>query len=95
MIDVDTEFSFSKVNTSDIKFELKNLKANKASTFMNISAKQLKQVTDIIVDPLTQIWNTEIIENNKFPSRLKCADLTPIFKKLESILVKNYRPVSI
>ena len=78
------------MSTSDIKFELKNLKTNKASTFLNISAKQLKQVMDIIVDPMIQIWNTEVIENKKFPSRLKCADLTPIFKKLECILVKHY-----
>ena len=42
-----------------------------------------------------QIWNNEIIENKKFPSELKCADITPIFKKLECILKKNYRPVSI
>ena len=95
LMEVNTEFSFSKVSTSDIKLELKNLKTNKASTFLNISAKQLKQVMDIIVDPMIQIWNTEVIENKKFPSRLKCADLTPIFKKLECILVKNYRPVSI
>ncbi len=95
MIDISSEFSFSKVSHSDIKLELKNLKTNKAATFNNISPKQLKQVTDIIVDPLVKIWNIEIIENQKFPSRLKCADLTPIFKKLECILVKNYRPVSI
>ena len=95
MIEVDTEFSFSKVSSYDIKVELKKLKINKATTFLNLTAKQVKQVVDIIVDPLTQIWNTEIIENNKFPSKLKCADLTPIFKKLECISVKNYRPVSI
>ena len=95
MIDLDTKFSFSKINSSDIEHELKSLKTNKATTFMSIPVKQLKQVIEIIVDPLTKIWNIEIINNETFPSRLKCADLTPIFKKLECILVKNYRPVSI
>ncbi len=95
VIDIDTEFSFLKIGISDIKTELKNLKTNKASTFLNISAKQLKQVMGIIVEPLTKIWNMEVIENKTFPSRLKCADLTPIFKKLECTLAKNYRPVSI
>ena len=95
MIDINSEFSFSKVSQSDIKLELKKSKTNKASIFNNISPKQLKQVTDIIIEPLVKIWNIEIIENKKFPSRLKCADLTPIFKKLECILVKNYRPISI
>ena len=61
----------------------------------DIPTKQLKQVIDIIVEPLMQIWDNEIIENKKFPTELKKADITPLFKKLESILVDNYRPVSI
>ncbi len=95
MIELGTTFSFSKVNISDIEYELKVLKSNKAMTFLNIPAKQLKQVIEIIVEPLTKVWNIEVIDNKKFPSRLKCADLTPIFKKLDCISVKNYRPVSI
>ena len=42
-----------------------------------------------------QIWNNEIINYSKFPTELKYADIDPIFKRLESFLVKNYRPVSI
>ena len=55
----------------------------------------LKQVIEVIVEPLMSIWNIEIVKNKTFPSALKRADLTPIYKKLECILVKNYRPVSI
>ena len=29
----------------------------------------------------------------KFPTKLKYADIIPIFKKLECIIVNNYRPV--
>ena len=42
-----------------------------------------------------EIWNKEITENKKFPSKLKHADLTHIFKKQECVLKENYRPVSI
>ena len=42
-----------------------------------------------------QIWNDEVVHSNKFPTKLKYADITPIYKKLESVFVKNYRPVSI
>ena len=42
-----------------------------------------------------QIWNKEIIENKKFPSELKCADICALFKKLDCTLKENYRPVSI
>ena len=93
MADLGTEFSFSKVNAYDIELELKSLKTNKATTFLNISGKQLKQFSEVIVDPLMNIWNIEIIENKKKSSALKLADLTTILKKLESISVKNYRPV--
>ena len=94
-VSVISKFSFSKVNKFDIESEIKSLKPNKASTFLNIPAKQLKQVVRVIADPLKDIWNNEVIDNKKFPTKLKCADITPIFKGLESILEKNYRPVSI
>ena len=94
-VTVENKFSFSKVGTGDIELEVKSLKTKKASTFMNIPSKQLKQVADVIVEPLMQIWNNEIVDCGKFPNTLKCADIAPIFKRLESILVKNYRPVSI
>ena len=95
LVTVDSKFSFSKVSISEIAKEVKELKTNKACTFLGIPAKFLKTVLEIIVEPLMKIWNTEIVENQKFPSKLKLADITPIFKRLESILEKNYRPVSI
>ena len=62
---------------------------------MNIPTKQLKKVTEIIEEPLMQIWNNEIVDNMKFPTKLKYVDITPIFNKLECIIVNNYRPVNI
>ena len=42
-----------------------------------------------------QIWIVQIVENKDFPAELKLADITPIHKKLESVLKENYRPVSV
>ena len=42
-----------------------------------------------------KIWNNEIVRNKIFPKNLKVADITPIFKKEDSTLAKNYRPVSV
>ena len=95
VVDTDSKFAFSKVSSADIELELQKLKSRKASTYMNIPTKLLKQVIDIIVEPLAEIWNTEIIDHHKFPAELKLADITPIFKRLEIFLDKNYRPVSI
>ena len=95
MVDLESEFVFSKISGADIKQELQSLKTRKASTHMSIPTKHLKQVIDIIIEPLVEIWNNEIIDNLKFPTKLKYADITPIFKKLECILMENYRPVSL
>ena len=95
VVGIDSKFEFAKVSRVDIELELQNLKSRKASTYMNIPTKLLKQVVDIVAEPLTEIWNTEVIDNHKFPAELKLADITPIFKALECFLEKNYRPVSI
>ena len=94
-VQVNLRFSFSEVDIDDIKQEIKKLSNKKSGTFMNIPAKQLKQTIDIICEPLKCIWNEEVIQNKIFPSKLKLAEITPIFKALETILVENYRPVSI
>ena len=92
---VKSKFTFSKVGISNIELEISNLNTKKVGTYLNIPTKIMKQVQQVISEPLMHIWNKEIIENKKFPAQLKYADITPIFKKLESILRENYRPVSI
>ena len=77
----NSKFNFSEVKVSDIELELKNLNSNKASTFENIPAKQLKQTSDICSESLMHSWNTEIIKNKIFPTSLKVADISPLFKK--------------
>ena len=94
-VKVDHQFSFSEVNVEEIKREIKCLDNKKTGTFMNIPTKQLKQVIDVVDELLRDIWNVEIVQNKTYPANLKLADITPIFKKLEKILVDNYRPVSI
>ena len=43
------------------------------------------------------LWNnfTNSLFSEVFPSSLKKADVTPVFKKDETFLKSNYRPVSI
>ena len=41
------------------------------------------------------IWNDQILKKLKFPDNLKLADITPLHKKLETVLKENYRPVSV
>ena len=75
----------------EIEFEIKHLDNKKVGTLMNIPTKQLKQVIDIVVDLLMEIWNVEIVQHKKYPGNLKLAGISPIYKRL----VDNIRPVSI
>ena len=53
---------------------------------MNIPTKHLKQTVDIICEHLMNIWNEEIIQNKIFSTKLKLADICPVFKRLEFFL---------
>ena len=61
--------------------------------FNNIPSNCLK-VSEVTASCLTNIWNTQIISEQTFPGNLKLADATPVFKKEDSNLTKNDRPVS-
>ena len=94
-VSVISKFSFSEVNATEMISEINNLNAKKSGTFMNIPVKRLKEVVDIVAQPLTDIWKVEIVQGMKFASQLKLADITPLHKKLETVNKENYRPVSL
>ena len=59
-----------------------------------ISIGLLKDNSDVYAPILTNIFNF-CIKNRVFPDQLKLADINPIFKSVDSMAKKNYRPVSI
>ena len=87
--------SLESTKTSPLNKEINKLNAKKSGTFMNIPVKRLKEVVDIVAQPLTDIWKFEVVLGKKFASQLKLADITPLHKKLETINKENYRPVSL
>ena len=46
-------------------------------------------------DTLTSLINKSFTSSRKFPSNLKLADITPIYKKKNPQAKENYRPVSV
>ena len=54
----------------------------------------LKGSIDTYLPVLTEIINFSF-EQNKFPKKLKRADIIPIFKKNDPLNKENYRPLSI
>ena len=94
-ISLSSSFTFTQVTLSDIEKEIKSLNFKKASTFQNIPIKYLKETSNTFSESLVNIWNNEVISKKLFPTKLKLADITPIFKKGDATLAKNYRPVSV
>ena len=72
-----------------------NLDSRKSGTFGGIPDNYLKGVSDISAKFSCTIWNDEVLKDLKFPSELKLADVVPAFKKEDSTLVENYRPISL
>ena len=94
-VEIVHTFDFSEVSLDEIATEVNKLNNKKLGTFNNIPAKHLKESSEICKEYLLKIWNDEILENQSFPVELKLADITPIFKKEDATLPKNYRPVSV
>ena len=59
-----------------------------------VSIKLLKENADVCAPILSKILNT-CRNEGVFPDKLKLADISPIFKSVDSMSKKNYRPVSI
>ena len=87
-------FSFSNVSVADVKKEIRKLDHRKATQNTDIPVRILKQNADIFGNYICDFFN-ECIDKGVFPSILKNANITPVFKKGFRGSKDNYRPVSI
>ena len=85
-------FSFQPVCVDDVKTVIQDLKNNK-SVGSEIPIQILKE-SEFTFETLSNCINKSI-ETGYFPDSLKEANITPIFKKDDSLDKSNYRPVSI
>ena len=88
------EFSFQKVESETIRKSLDTLKTKKATGFDMLPSKILKLGCNILCLPICYLVNMSFKLCN-FPNVLKCAEISPIYKKGNNMDVSNYRPVSI
>ena len=90
----DSLFLFTGIDKEEILKEILNLDASKACQDTDVPTKILKENADIFADFLHASFN-EFVKKSEFPSVLKQANITPVFKKGERECKNNYRPVSI
>ena len=67
---------------------------NKATGPDTIHNRLLIAAADVISEPLTNLFNRSLNES-KFPSQWKIANVTPIHKEEQKELCGNYRPISL
>ena len=89
-----TTLKFNTVTEDDVIKIIGNLKNKTSYGSDNISPMLLKKLKNEICRPLTTIIN-QTINTGVFPSDLKCAKISPIFKKDNPHLLTNYRPISL
>ena len=83
--DSGLSFSFSQVERDEIMKEINNLKRSKAIQSTNIPTKLIKENCDIFCDFTFENFNSCVL-TSIYPSPLKNADITPVFKKVQKRL---------
>ena len=87
-------FCFTEVTYNEVRDVIDAFKNNSSSDIYGLNMRLLKSVKNIIIGPLTKLVN-ECFRKNTFPSVLKVALVTPVFKKGDPDLLHNYRPISL
>ena len=82
------------IRNDEILKLIRNLNPNKATGSDGISGQMLLLCDDSVVPPLKIIFQN-ILDESIYPDIWKLANVTPIHKKEDKQLVKNYRPISL
>ena len=87
-------FEFKSTEQSKVLKVIQSLSSKKAAGIDQIPTKIIKTGAEVRSGPLCYIFNKSI-KSYKFPDRLKQAQVSPIFKKDDPSMKKNYRPVGV
>ena len=90
----DKRIDSVNISDEDILSIIRKINPNKASGSDGISGQMLKICDTSVVLPLKIIY-ANILHTSAYSDMWKVADVTPIFKKEDKQLVKNYRPISL
>ena len=79
---------------SEVRNLIESLPNKTSSGYDNINNILLKKLCSSITLPLTQIFNLSL-NKGIFPSKMKMAETSPLYKGNEKYLTNNYRPISL
>ena len=85
---------FRYATQDEVVKAINNLENKRSSGHDGISNKVLKSIKNKIAKPLTLIIN-QLLKTGTFPNAFKKSKITQLFKKGDSSLLANYRPISL
>ena len=91
---VETRFQFKCITDNDTRLAIDKLENKSSSGHDGISNKLLKVLKFELSKSLTLIIN-QMITTGVFPDSFKISKIIPLFKKGDSSLLSNYRPISL
>lgn len=91
---INNSIFLSPTSESEVKNVINGLKNKKSVGLDGISSITLKNISELISLPLSNLINS-MIEQGKCPSAFKCAIIKPLFKTGDPLDVSNYRPISL
>lgn len=89
-----SSFVLIELNDSDVLYLINTLSNKTSSDYDGISIKLIRQFALNNVNFITNFINTSF-DSSYFPTSLKKATITPIFKSGDKNCFSNYRPISI
>ncbi|CAB4007289.1 Hypothetical predicted protein [Paramuricea clavata] len=89
-----TPTAFSDVSVEEVWRLLNNLSKSKAMGPDGISARLLKECSEVLAPSLTALFNKSIAIG-KVPADWKYANIVPVPKNNKTHTVSNYRPISL
>ena len=90
----DKKIDHISLQCDEITSLIRNLKPNKATGSHEISGQMLLLCDNSVVLPLKIIFEN-ILSTSTYPDMWKLANVTPVLKKGDKQLIKNYRPISL
>lgn len=87
-------FFLHEVELTEVMCVVMDLVTNKAAGYDGIPVKVIKENIDVLGPILCHLFNHSIL-NSTYPSSLKIARVTPVFKDGDSSDPSSYRPISV
>ena len=93
-VNLHNTFEFKPVSCDTIRKKLRDINIRKATGYDNIPGRLLRIAHSELSQPLCNVIN-DSLSQNCFPSNMKRAEVSPVFKKADNLNKGNYRPVSV